>query len=138
MVRSRFHPWQVVREMGVRVLLSLGMPWESRGRSDPATMTIYLNRRRLTTQTERRCTLTHELVHLDRRDQGPQSDLVERKVRAEAAKLLIREPDLEDALRWSTDLYELSDHLWVTEDVMRDRIAVMKYGYIPASDLGPW
>lgn len=128
MVRSRFHPWQVVRELGVRVLWRAELPGRALGLCDPASMTVYLNRARLTTQAERRCALTHELVHLQWGHQGEQPEPVERRVRAKTARLLIPDRDLTDALCWSTDLYELAETLWVTEAVMRDRIDVWRTG----------
>lgn len=119
---SIFHPWQVVREYGVRVVWPSSMPWRVLGLCDPSAWTIYLNRQRLVTQVERRCALTHELVHLDCRHQGHQPSGVEARVRAEAARLLIPDAALDDALAWTTDLYELAETLWVTEAVVKDRL----------------
>lgn len=43
-------------------------------------------------------------------------------MRAEAARLLIPDAALDDALAWTTDLYELAETLWVTEAVVKDRL----------------
>lgn len=119
---ERFHPWSVVRELGVRVVWPVNMPWRCLGLCDPGAWTVYLNRSRLVTQVERRCTLTHELVHLHHGHQGVQPSGVEAGVRAETARLLIPDVALESALCWSTDVYELAEELWVTEQVVRDRL----------------
>jgi Zn-dependent peptidase ImmA (M78 family) len=118
----KFHPWRVVRELGVRVLWRADLPGRVLGLCDPSSMTIYLNRARLVTQVERRCTLTHELVHLREGHQGAQPSGVEARVRAETARLLIPDDALESALCWTTDLFELAETLWVTEQVVRDRL----------------
>ncbi len=119
---TRFHPWRVVRELGVKVSWPANMPWRILGLCDPSSMTIYLNRARLVTQVERRCTLTHELVHLHHGHQGAQPSRIEAAVRAETARLLIPDDALESALCWSTDVFELAESLWVTEAVVRDRL----------------
>lgn len=73
-------------------------------------------------QAERRCVLTHELVHLEAGHRGCQPYAVEGQVRAAAAALLIPLSDLLDAVRWSPHVSELADTLWVTEQVIADRI----------------
>lgn len=77
-------------------------------------------------QTRRRCTLTHELVHLER---GPVPTDVrgrvreERAVSAEAARRLIPLAGLADALRWSRDPEQLAEVLWVDLPTLRVRMA---------------
>lgn len=71
------------------------------------------------TPTEERCALTHELVHVERGDTGPQPPAIEWRVRAETARRLI--PNLGDVPPW-TPLPELAWDHGVTIDVVLDRI----------------
>jgi hypothetical protein len=73
-------------------------------------------------QVERRCTLTHELIHLERHHIGCQPASVELEVSLEAARRLIPIEGLASALRWSNCPYELADELWVTPSVLADRL----------------
>lgn len=82
---------------------------------------IWLDPRK--TQAERRCVLTHELVHLEHGHRGCQTRAVEHAVRAAAARQLITLEQLADALPWSMSLDELADELWVTPLVLTDRFA---------------
>ncbi len=78
------------------------------------------------TQAERRSTLTHELVHLER---GPVPPALrareERAVDAEAACRLITLEQLADALVWSFDDHELAEELWVDVATVRARLAAL-------------
>ncbi|MCO4256475.1 ImmA/IrrE family metallo-endopeptidase [Pseudarthrobacter cellobiosi] len=73
-------------------------------------------------QVERRCTLTHELIHIERQHIGCQTTSVELEVRLETARRLIPIEALAAALRWSNRPYELADELWVSADVLKDRL----------------
>ena len=70
---------------------------------------------------ERRCTLAHELVHIDL---GLVSDVTwasEQRVRDVTARRLL--PDIDavaSALAGGVDMATASDELWVTEDVLTD------------------
>ena len=84
---------------------------------------IYLCRR--LTQAQRRCTLMHELGHLER---GPvPADprgyaREERAVSIEAARRLITIPALADGLRWTRDPDQLADALWVDVPTLQTRM----------------
>lgn len=95
------------------------MPDGAPGRTN-GTDIIWLDKR--LNQVERRCALTHELIHLERRHTGCQPHSVEVDVRAEAARRLIQLDHLIAGLRWARSFAELADELWVTEDVLRDRL----------------
>jgi uncharacterized protein DUF955 len=77
------------------------------------------------TQAERRCTLTHELVH---RERGPVPvDPVgaareERVVDEISSRRLIPLDALIDALRWTRQSRELADRLWVDEPTLHTRL----------------
>lgn len=78
------------------------------------------------TVRERRCTLAHELVHIDL---GLVSDVTwasEQRVRDVTARRLL--PDIDavaSALAGGVDISTASDELWVTEDVLTDRLTTL-------------
>lgn len=80
------------------------------------TIGIDMHIRKGMSQTERRCTVTHEMVHLERRGREL-SDPVkeERAVELEAARRLITVEQLVDAFVWlrHPSPAELADELWV-------------------------
>lgn len=80
------------------------------------------------TQAERRCTLTHELVH---RERGPVPVDPAAAAREEAivdeisARRLITLPQLVDGLKWTRQAHELADHLWVDRPTLQTRMATL-------------
>ena len=111
-----YHPW---RDLRARAHLSLRwavLPLLAV--TDGAS--IYMDSRQ--SQRQRRSTLTHELVHLDRGDTTCQSSRVERAVEAEAARRLIPLDALVDALLWSQDETEMAEELWVDVPTLVARI----------------
>ncbi|MBH0121522.1 hypothetical protein I0Q12_19215 [Rhodococcus sp. CX] len=84
---------------------------------------IYLDCR--LTQAGRRCTLTHEIVHLER---GPVprhpyfAALEEHIVDVLTARRLIALPHLIDKLLWTQHPHELADELWVDVDTLTTRV----------------
>lgn len=95
------------------------MPDPAPGRTNGVDI-IWMDKR--LDQVERRCTLTHELIHIEREHTGCQPASVELEVRMETARRLIPIEDLASALRWSNRAYELADELWVTPSVLADRL----------------
>ena len=84
---------------------------------------VWLNR--VLTQAERRCTLTHELVHVERGVlplRGLAAVREERVVDEISARRLITLAALVDGLRWTRELRELADHLWVDEPTLQTRM----------------
>lgn len=83
---------------------------------------------RTLTQAERRCTLTHELVH---RERGPVPADPAAAAREEAiveeisARRLITLPQLADGLRWSRHPRELAEALWVDQPTLHTRMATL-------------
>lgn len=73
-------------------------------------------------QTEYRCAVMHELVHIACGHTTCQPPLVEARVRALTAKLLIPFETLEESWRWATTIDELADELQVTRLVLEDRL----------------
>jgi hypothetical protein len=73
-------------------------------------------------QVERRCTITHEMIHVERGDAGCDAR-AELLVRRETARRLIPIRTLGDAyLFWGDDLAALAEELWVDEDVLQTRL----------------
>lgn len=75
---------------------------------------------------ERRCTLAHELAHIDL---GLIVDVTwasEQRVRDVTARRLLPDIDaLASALAGGVDMATASDELWVTEDVLTDRLTTL-------------
>ena len=70
----------------------------------------------------RRCNVQHEQVHLDLGHDGCQDEREEARVRRIAAQKLIGLPPLIEAARWAMSIQKLADELWVTPEVLLDRI----------------
>lgn len=85
--------------------------------------TVWMDARR--GQAERRCTILHELLHIERGDRGCQNPAVERAIEHEAARLLIPIDMLLSALQWSDHPTELADILWVDEPTIKVRLATL-------------
>lgn len=100
------------------------MSWRSlpdgmRGATD-GTSAIWMEPRLL--QVERRCTLAHELAHIDLGHTSKPTEREERSARRLAAQKLIDWDDLVDAYRWALCMSEWADELWVTVEVLEDRL----------------
>lgn len=114
------HPWRRLRE-----LAHVTLHWHDgglMGEADHQEQSITL--RRGLTWAQRRCTLMHELVHLER---GPAlSSTVEQdeeRVRRETARRML--PDvraLGEAIAWAYDEHEAADELGVDVPVLRYRL----------------
>lgn len=78
------------------------------------------------TVRERRCTLAHELVHIDLDLVSDVTWASEQRVRDVTARRLL--PDIDavaSALAGGVDMATASDELWVTEDVLTDRLTTL-------------
>ncbi|MCD4523348.1 ImmA/IrrE family metallo-endopeptidase [Nocardioides sp. cx-173] len=117
---DRWHPWRAVaRHPDVTVVYD--DPGEGNvGLVDLRTRVITLCPSLL--QDERRSTLTHELVHLERGTPCGPGDPEEREVERLAARRIITLPDLVEAVRWSDHLVEQAVELWADEDMVRIRL----------------
>lgn len=75
------------------------------------------------TQVQRRCALTHEIIHLER-GIFPADATEEALVERLTARRLITFDELLSAFRWHRhpDPEEMADELWVTVDVLDTRI----------------
>lgn len=124
-----FHPWRALRRLADVIL-------EHHDDDAIHGWAIYSNPPRISlhrdlTQAQRRSTLTHELVHLER---GPLPDhdvldaREEEAVEREAARRLICMDRLVWALQWSRDEHEVADELWVDVDMVRARLRALTPG----------
>lgn len=116
-----YHPWRDLRRLGERVVLvwerlEPGVLAETDGRGviwmDPAQR-----------QAKRRCTLAHELAHIEL---GHTDGCTPREDRAAddlAARRLIPLDRLADALAWTESAEEAADELWVDEATLSARLA---------------
>lgn len=117
-----WHPWRRLRELD-----DIEVIWRDRLRDGDVGHCLHAHRvilmSRRQTQAERRCTITHELVHLER---GPVAEhrreheevLVER----ESARLLIDIRKLGEALAWTSDLDQVAEELWVDVPMLQARL----------------
>lgn len=97
------------------------LPPGVRGMTDGHS-TIWL--RHTLSQVERRCVLTHELIHLERGDRGHQDEDVESLVRQTTAHRLL--PDVHviaEVMYAAGDFDGAADELWVTGDVLHTRLS---------------
>lgn len=114
-----YHPWRRLRE-----LIDVTLHWHDGGVAGwcrHSTQDVSL--RRGMTQAERRSTVCHEVVHLERgpapKGYGRQDEL---QVSQEAARRLIQLQPLGEALAWAHCLAEAADELWVDTGTLRTRL----------------
>lgn len=122
MREHRYHPWRALRG-----LPHITLRWSAavaRGRVDGHTITLHP----LLTQAERRSTLAHELVHLERGPAPPHLTAREELLVEEiAARRLVNLDDLADAIVWHDGHAhdDMADDLWVDRAVLLVRIATL-------------
>lgn len=117
-VLMHHHPWRDFRSREHLTLYQGKLPPGMHAATDGET--IYMEKRLL--QVERRCALTHELVHIDLGHTKCQGDKDESVVEKITARRLIDWTDLVDAFKWAHDQYEAADELWVTPEVFVHRL----------------
>lgn len=117
--RMPFHPWRRLREQPHLEVIWQPQPPGVLARTDGRRL-IWMDPRM--SQVQRRCAATHEAIHIERGHVGGCSTTEETHVRAETARRLIEMPALLTAYRWADNLVEVADELWVTIEVLRDRV----------------
>ncbi|WP_083504820.1 ImmA/IrrE family metallo-endopeptidase [Nesterenkonia jeotgali] len=113
-----FDPWEQARTIPGLTVRVTRLPDLLYGCTDGTC--IYLDDR--LTETELRCTLTHELVHLASGHADCQPPPEERRVRRHTARLLIPSARLYDVSRWTACIHEAAEELNVTVGVLKDRL----------------
>lgn len=125
-IEALWHPWRSLRTQHADVDVSCRYRLPDRIMGMQRGRRIWLNA--TLTQAERRCTLTHELVH---RERGPVSAGAGAAAREErivdeiASRRLIAITALVDGLRWTRHPRELAEHLWVDEPTLQTRMATL-------------
>lgn len=112
------HPWRDLRSRPHITVI-----WTDLGDRLGATdghSTVWLDDQQL--QVERRCTLAHELAHIDLGHTSGCSDRDEIQASRLAARRLIRLDQLADALVWSQHLDVVAEALWVDVPTLRARL----------------
>lgn len=114
-----FHPWRALRTRSELILTWLPLPGTRRGVTDGHSHIVMSPD---LTQAERRCTITHELIHVERGHTSRCDPREEQAVIVEAARRLITLDDLADALLWTRNIPTLADELWVDQATVRARL----------------
>lgn len=115
---STYHPWRDLRRRDIILTWHDHLP----GGIHSATNGRRIVMARGLTQTQRRCALAHELVHIDMGHTQHMPAPVERVVHRKAAQRLIRWDGLVDTAVWATSVNEWACDLWVTPTVLHARI----------------
>lgn len=115
-----YHPWRALRDLWSHVHVEHTDDLPAGRRADTNGIDEIRMRQRLL-QVERRCSLAHEVIHLERGDTGACPPAVEAEVNQEAARRLIPWEHLLDAVQWARSEEELADELWVTVKILRAR-----------------
>ena len=118
------HPWRDLRSRPHITLSWRDLPPGIRGATD-GTSAIWMEVDLL--QVERRCTLAHELAHIDLGHTTATTVAEERAARRYAANKLIDWDGLVDVFRWAHNAFEAADELWVTPEVFEDRLRALTH-----------
>lgn len=120
-----WHPWRTLHELYTDITVHhLPLPAGHMGATNGHA--IVLDSR--LTQAERRSTLTHELIHLERQGcEHPGMVCEERIVDRAAARRLVPLDLIVDAFRWHPHpcLADLADHWWVDEQTALCRMETL-------------
>lgn len=116
-VPTMFHPWRRLRAQPEIDVTWPVMP----GRLGSTDGSTAIRMHPHQSQVQRRCTLAHELAHIELGHTGGCTPATEREAAQHAARLLIDMDDLLDALRWADDLREVAECLWVVEETLLAR-----------------
>lgn len=120
-----FHPWRTLRYLPhIRVLWVL-LPGDQLAKTNGVDL-IWMDSRLL--QVERRCALTHELIHIEAGHNRVQDAKTEAWVADETARRLITIHELAKQMAWACSFDELADELWVTGQVLADRVSRLTPG----------
>lgn len=132
-----YHPWRILRTDWAHVAVEHTDELPPGRRADTNGIDEIRMRHRLL-QVERRCSLTHELIHLERGDTGACSPAVEADVNREAARRLIPWEQILGAVRWARSEEELADELWVTVKILRARAETLHADELMALARATW
>ena len=109
-----FDPWGVIDAIPYLKVVIVLLPAGIAGCTDGKR--IYLDER--LNMRERRCVLTHELMHVISGHSSVQYGCMETGIRERTARKLIRMDALREALLWSGSVHEVAEELHVTVTVL--------------------
>lgn len=132
-----YHPWRALRDLWSHVELEHTDDLPAGRRADTNGVDEIRMRNRLL-QVERRCSLAHELIHLERADTGACPPAVEAEVNREAARRLISWEHLFAGVQWARSEEELAEELWVTVKILRARAETLHAGELMALARATW
>lgn len=112
-----YHPWRELRGRPEIDVQWAALPLDVSALVEGTSITIDSR----LTQVQRRCSLLHELLHVERGVPHGVDEREESLVEQEVARRLVPLEQLVDALRWSRHPREVADHCWVTVDVILTR-----------------
>ena len=114
------HTWRELRERGDGVVLHFTRFTDGRIAATDGTSAIWLDEGLL--QVERRCALAHEQAHMDLGHGPNPTDADEEAACRYTAQKMIDWDALVDVFRWAHNAFEAADELWVTPEVLEDRL----------------
>jgi hypothetical protein len=117
-VRSMFHPWRRLRSLPHIDLSWRRMPGRLGETDGVASIVMHPDQ----SQVQRRCTIAHELAHVELGHTDGCNDVEEQAARGLAARWLIEIEDLAEAALWARSRSELADELWVDTDTLDARL----------------
>lgn len=117
-----FQPWGKLRTLA-HIAIIWTRPHSHASAATDGTSRIWIDP--TLTQIERRCALTHELLHIQYGHRGCQPPAIERSVCLEAARLLVTFEHLAQHAGWARSMAELAEELSVTEEVLIDRFQTL-------------
>ncbi|HLV05690.1 MAG TPA: ImmA/IrrE family metallo-endopeptidase [Actinomycetaceae bacterium] len=113
-----WHPWR-----RLRALTHVTLHWQPLqgllGATNGSNLIVMDPRQ---SQAQRRCTIAHELAHIELGHTGGCTGAEEAQARRLAARWLIDMDRLLDALAWSEELEEVAEELWVDLDTLYARL----------------
>ncbi|MDN5585879.1 MAG: ImmA/IrrE family metallo-endopeptidase [Brevibacterium sp.] len=114
------HPWRELRERGDGVVLHFTRFNDTRVAATNGNNAIWLDQDLL--QVERRCAIQHEQAHIDLGHTNCDDPREEQAARRLTAQKLIAWDALVDVFKWAHNALEAADELWVTPEVLGDRL----------------
>ena len=114
------HPWRELRERGDGVVLHFTRFNDTRVAATNGNNAIWLDQDLL--QVERRCAIQHEQAHIDLGHTNCDDPREEQAARRLTAQKLIHWDALVDVFKWAHNALEAADELWVTTEVLEDRL----------------